>query len=133
MLAASNLAIVQDLYEAFATQDRDEILVILDPDIEWIQNEGFPGGGRYVGAEEVLDQAFGGLAAEWESWKAVVGSWLVAGESIVALGAYEGTHRATGKSMTAAFAHVYWLCDGRVVRFEQYADTAKVAAACVDA
>jgi uncharacterized protein len=132
MLAATNLNIVQDLYEAFATQDRDEILDIFDPNIEWIQNEGFPGGGRYVGAEEVLDQAFGRLATEWESWKAVVGRWLVAGESVVALGAYEGTHRTTGKSMTAAFAHVYWLCDGRVVRFEQYADTAKVAAACVD-
>jgi ketosteroid isomerase-like protein len=132
MLAASNLEIVQDLYEAFATQDRDEILDIFDPDIEWIQNEGFPGGGRYVGAEEVLDHAFGRLATDWESWKAVVGRWLVAGESIVALGSYEGTHRTTGKSMTAAFAHVYWLCDGRVVRFEQYADTAEVVAACLD-
>ena len=34
--------------------------------------------------------------------------------------------------MTAAFAHVYWLRDGRVVRFEQYADTAKVVEACVE-
>ncbi|HEY0512175.1 MAG TPA: nuclear transport factor 2 family protein [Thermoanaerobaculia bacterium] len=128
---AGNLNIVQDLYEAFATRDRDRILAIFDPQIEWIQNEGFPGGGRYVGAETVLDQVFARFAAEWESWQAEVGRWLVAGESIVALGAYRGTHRTTGKSMTAAFAHVYGLRDGRVIRFEQYADTAKVAAACV--
>jgi ketosteroid isomerase-like protein len=129
----SNLTVVKDLYKAFETQDRDLILAIFDPRIEWIQNDGFPGGGRYVGAEAVLDRAFAKLATEWESWQADVGRWLVAGESIVALGAYRGTHRTTGKSMTAAFAHVYWLCDGRVVRFEQYADTAKVAEACRDA
>lgn len=132
-LVVSNLTIVKDLYEAFETQDRDQILAIFDPRIEWIQNDGFPGGGRYVGAEAVLDHAFARLAADWESWQADVGRWLVAGESIVALGAYRGTHRTTGKSMVAAFAHVYWLCDGRVVRFEQYADTAKVAEACRDA
>jgi ketosteroid isomerase-like protein len=33
--------------------------------------------------------------------------------------------------MRAAFAHVYTLRGGRIVRFEQYADTAKVAEACV--
>jgi ketosteroid isomerase-like protein len=132
MLASSNLQIVQDLYEAFGAQDRDQILAIFDPEIEWIQNEGFPGGGRYVGAETVLNEVFARLGRDWKAWQADVGRWLVAGESIVALGAYQGTHRTTGRSMTAAFAHVYWLCDGRVVRFEQYADTAKVAEACVD-
>ena len=132
MLASSNLEIVQNLYEAFATQDRDGILDIFDPGIEWIQNEGFPGGGRYAGAETVLNEVFAKLGAEWETWQAEVGRWLDAGDSIVALGSYQGTHRATGKSMTAAFAHVYWLCDGRVVRFEQYADTVKVAEACLD-
>jgi ketosteroid isomerase-like protein len=30
----------------------------------------------------------------------------------------------------AAFAHVYWLEKSRIVRFEQYADTAKIAEAC---
>jgi ketosteroid isomerase-like protein len=129
----SNLDIVQDLYKAFASQDRDRILAIFDPQIEWIQNDGFPGGGRYLGAETVLDHVFAGLAAAWASWQADVGRWLVAEDSIVALGAYRGTYRRTGKSMAAAFAHVYWLRDGRVVRFEQYADTAKVAEACRDA
>ena len=66
-LAARNLEIVQKLYEAFGNQDRDQILVIFDPDIEWIQNEGFPGGGSYAGAETVLNEVFAGLAAAWET------------------------------------------------------------------
>ena len=33
----NNLDIVKDLYEAFATRDRDRILEIFDPEIKWIQ------------------------------------------------------------------------------------------------
>jgi ketosteroid isomerase-like protein/ribosomal protein L32 len=131
-LGESNLEVVKDFYEALREQDRDRILHILDPNVEWIQNEGFPGGGRHTGAETVLNEVFAALAAEWKTWQAEVGRWLDAGESIIALGAYRGTHRRTGRSMTAAFAHVYWLRDGQITRFEQYADTAEVVAACLD-
>jgi len=40
-------------------------------------------------------------------WQAVVHQWLDAGETIVALGEYRGVYKATGRSTTAAFAHVY--------------------------
>lgn len=128
-VAASRVEIVQNLYEAFATRDRDRILEIFDPEIEWIQNEGFPRGGRHVGAEVVLNDVFAKFKVDWETWQAVVERWLDAGETIVALGEYRGTHKETGRSMKAAFAHVYWLRSGRIVRFEQYADTLKVAEA----
>lgn len=126
----SNLEVVQSLYNALKDGDEELVLGILHPEVEWIQNEGFPGGGRFVGAEAVYEGVFNRLMDEWEGWQAEVGRWLDAGESIVALGAYRGTFRKTGKPMRAAFAHVYWLDRGRVVRFEQYADTAKVAEAC---
>jgi hypothetical protein len=130
--AASDLKIVQALYAALEEGDGDRVLEILDPEVEWIQNEGFPGGGRFVGAEAVYERVFNRLADEWDGWQAEVGRWLEAGGYVVALGAYRGTCRKTGKSMRAAFAHVYWLSDGRIVRFEQYADTAKVAEACAE-
>jgi ketosteroid isomerase-like protein len=130
VIAYDNLVIVQSLYEAFAEQDREQILALFDPGIEWIQNEGFPGGGRFVGAETVMSEVFGALGQAWEGWGAKVDRWLDAGDSVVALGRYQGTNRATGRSTTAAFAHIYWLREGRVVRFEQYADTAKIVAAC---
>ncbi|HKI03266.1 MAG TPA: nuclear transport factor 2 family protein [Thermoanaerobaculia bacterium] len=126
----SNLELVKDLYKAFGAGDRDRILEIFDPEIEWLQNEGFPGGGRHTGAETVLNDVFARFGREWETWQAVTDRWLDAGEAIVVLGEYRGTRRTTGKSMTAAFAHVYTLRGGRIVRFEQYADTVKVAEAC---
>jgi ketosteroid isomerase-like protein/ribosomal protein L40E len=126
----SNLEIVERFYDALKAGDEELILGILHPDVEWIQNEGFPGGGSYTGAETVLDEVFARLGEEWQDWQAAVGRWLNAGDSVVALGAYRGTFRQTGRPMQAAFAHVYWLEKGRIVRFEQYADTAKVAEAC---
>lgn len=122
----NNLATVQSLYDAFGRRDWRTIRELFAPDIEWIQNEGFPGGGRHVGADVVLNDVFGKFRAEWTSWQAVVHEWLDAGKTIVALGEYRGTHRVTGKSTVAAFAHVYVLREGRITRFRQFTDTAKI-------
>lgn len=125
----SNLEIVQRMYAAFARRDRETILQLFDPAIEWVQNEGFPGGGRHVGAETVLRDVFARFRADWDTWQAVVDEWLDAGDTIIALGEYRGTYKATSRSTRAAFAHVYRLRDGRIVRFQQYTDTLKVAEA----
>ncbi len=125
----SNLQTIQALYDAFAKGDRGRILALFAPDIQWNQNEGFPGGGRHVGAESVLNNVFAKFKADWSQWGAEVDSYLDAGEAVVALGRYHGTHKSTGRSMRAEFAHVYWVVDGRITRFQQYADTRMVASA----
>ena len=127
----TDLETVQRLYDAFAARDAETIRALFHPDIEWVQNDGFPGGGRHVGADAVLNDVFAKFRTEWTAWQAPVHEWLDAGDTVVALGEYQGTHKATGKSTTAAFAHVYDLRDGRIVRFRQYTDTAKVREAMV--
>ena len=122
----SNVAVIRDLYAAFAARDVERIRRLFHPDIEWIQNEGFPGGGRHVGAHAVLNDVFAKFRAEWSSWAAPVHEWLDAGDTVVALGEYHGTHKGTGRSVVAAFAHVYDVRDGRITRFRQYTDTAMV-------
>ena len=54
---------------------------------------------------------------------------LDAGDTIIAIGDYHGTHKSTGKSMTAAFAHLYDVNGGRITRFRQFTDTAIVRGA----
>ena len=58
-----------------ADGDREQIRAIFDPDIEWFQNEGFPGGGRYIGAETVITDVLGRLGEDWEGWRAEVDRW----------------------------------------------------------
>lgn len=122
----NNLAIVQRLYDAFGRRDWPAVRELFAPNIEWIQNEGFPGGGRHVGADAVLNTVFAKFRDEWASWQAVVNEWLDAGQAIVALGEYRGTHRGTGKTTVAAFAHVYEVREGRITRFRQFTDTAMI-------
>ena len=121
-----NLRLVQGLYEAFGARDRERILEIMHPEIEWIQNEGFPGGGLHKGAVHVLDDVLSQFRRDWDNWRARVTEWHDAGATVIAIGVYEGTYKATGKQLVAAFAHVYDIKDGRVVRFRQFTDTALI-------
>ena len=121
--------VVRALYDAFATRDAEALRGVLHKDVEWIQCEGFPGGGRRRGAEEVVEKVFFGLRSVWEGFKAPVEEILDAGDRVVALGHYEGTHADTHRSMKAVFAHVYDVKDGRIVRFRQYTDTWPMVAA----
>jgi ketosteroid isomerase-like protein len=45
---------------------------------------------------------------------------------VIAQGFYHGTYRATGKSFSASFAHIYTLRAGKIVKFVQIVDSAKV-------
>ncbi len=112
----TNIEVVQSLYAAFADRDRAGILAVLDPNVIWIQNEGFPGGGRHDGAEHVVDNVLARFSSDWSQWEAITRDYLDAGPVVVVLGEYRATHRATGRSTTAAFAHLYWVQNGRIVR-----------------
>jgi hypothetical protein len=122
----TNLEIVKGMYDAFARRDAAAIRQYFHPDIEWIQNDGFPDGGRHVGIDTLVNEVFPRLRTQWDDWQVIVSEYLDAGQTIVALGEYRGTHKVSRRSMRAAFAHAYDVRDGRITRFRQYTDTAKV-------
>jgi ketosteroid isomerase-like protein len=66
------------------------------------------------------------LARDWDGFSANAQDFIVAGARVVSLGTYSGTFKGTGKSMTAAFAHVWAVRDGRIAKFDMHTDTAKV-------
>lgn len=123
--AAKPIEIVQAMFGAFRAKDVEGIRRVMHPDIEWIQNAGFPGG-HWRGVDDVLGNAFTRLRTEWTDWRADITEWLEAGDAVVAIGVYRATHDVTGKAMEAAFAHVYDVRDGRVVRMRQFTDTLMV-------
>ena len=118
--------LVEALYAAIKANDFDTIREVCDPDIDWIQNKGFPGVGRCHGIEEVISKVFQGFGREWESFAYQPDEIIGAGECVVVLGRYRGRHRATGHKLDAAAAHVYDVKDRRIARFRQYADTHQI-------
>ena len=123
----SGVPLVKQLYGAFATGDVPTVLGGFHQNVEWISAEGAPYPGTFRGPEAILTNVFARLGAEWDGYRAEPAEYLDAGENIVVLGRYSGKYKATGRSMSAAFAHVWTVRDGKVTRFRQYTDTRKMA------
>lgn len=125
----SNYEIIKAHYEASDRGDLEGMLAPLAPDARWTEMAGFPYAGTYIGPEEVRRGVFERIGAEWEGYTAAIADLVDGGDTIVGLGTYSGTNRATGRFFEARVAHVWRLRDGRVVAFEQFTDTALVRAA----
>lgn len=117
---------VREVYEAFAKGDVPAVLGFLTPDAEWTEAEGFPYGGTYIGPNAVLEGVFMRIGSDWDNFAAVPQELIDGGDTVVALGTYSGTYKATGKSFEAPFAHVWKTRDGKAYKFQQYTDTLKV-------
>jgi ketosteroid isomerase-like protein len=128
-MSRENVQIVRGLYEAFGRGDVPSVLSQMDQGIEWNEAENFIYADRnpYLGPQAVLEGVFMRLGSEWEGFTVTPAEWLDAGDRIVVLGTYSGTHKVTGKQVRAQYAHIWSLRDGRVVRFQQYTDTKQFA------
>lgn len=115
--------IARDLYQAFGRGDIPAVLGALAPDCEWTEAAGGPYGGVYTGPEAVMEGVFMKLGGEWDGFAAVPHEFVADGDRVVALGDYSATYKASGKSFTAPFAHVWKFNEGKVVSFQQYVDT----------
>jgi ketosteroid isomerase-like protein len=126
---SANVAVVQDVYAAFARGDVPAVTAALAPDVEWVVPSGSPYGGVHRTPGTVVQRVLAPLAAEWDGWHMAVDRILDAGDHVVALGTEGGTHRASGRTVRALAAHVFVVRDGRVARFTDYVDTHAVARA----
>jgi uncharacterized protein len=119
----TNIELVQNLYRAFRDKDYDAFLQICASDLEWIQNEGFPGGATYHGAAAVVENVFKANANHWENFSYKIEQFLDTGDSVIVIGKYTGQHRLSQKLMQAAAAHIYDVRNSKVCRFRMFADT----------
>ena len=130
---SSNLDLVRGVYRDFAAGNVPGVLGALHDDIAWTEAEGFPYGGTYHGPQAVLDHVFVKLGTEWDGFQAVPEDFVDGGDTVVVLGTYSGTYKATGRHMRVPLAHVWKLRDGKAVQFRQFTDTALVQRALVGA
>jgi uncharacterized protein len=120
------LDIIRATYEGPSEENGKNLLAALAADATWTEAAGFPYAGTYTGAEDIIENVFKRLATEWVDYRAQVHTYLADGDQVAAFGVYSGTYRSTGKAMTATFAHLYKLRDGKIIRMEQYVESAKV-------
>ena len=122
----NNVDVIKHLYQAFAEGDLDTVGSLIDPNVEWIESEGIPYGGVFIGYEAVLNGVFASIGSEWDNFKARIDQFIDAGDIVITLGTDSGTYKPTGKSMQAPTASIWTLKGGKVIKFRQYIDTLAV-------
>jgi ketosteroid isomerase-like protein len=130
-MSQENVALIRGIYDGFAAGDVAAVLGAMSPDIVWNEAENFPyaDGNPYVGPQAIAEGVFARCIGEWDGFAVSVEEILDAGDTIVALGRYGGSCKATGKAMNPQLAHVWRIADGKAVAFQQYVDTLQVARA----
>jgi ketosteroid isomerase-like protein len=122
-----NSQIVEAFYAAMGRGDIPFVIGTLDPHIVWNEAENFVYADKspYIGVDAVLSGLFARLGGEWDGFSAVPQEIIDGGETVVSLGRYGGVYKATGAKVDAQFVHVFKFKNGKIAKFQQYADTAQ--------
>jgi ketosteroid isomerase-like protein len=128
-MSKANVDLVRAIYDAFAAGDVPGVLGRFSEKIVWNEAENFPYADKnpYVGPQAILEGVFMRIGADWDGFALRIDEIIDAGDAVVALGRYLGTHKATGKSQNIQMAHIWRIADGKAANFQQYADTLAAA------
>lgn len=124
---SQNFDTIQAHYAASDRKDIAGMMANVSPTVQWTEMAGFPCAGTWVGPQAVIDNVFKVLGSAWDHYGFALERLVDGGDTIVGIGNYSGTYRATGKAMAARVVHVWQLEGGQVVKFEQFTDTLLVA------
>jgi uncharacterized protein len=113
--------LVRGAYEAFGSGDVPTVAALL-AGTEWHEAAGMPYGGVYHGAEEIFGNVLGPIAQDVEGFSVAPEEILPVGDDrVISLGRYTG--KGAKGAVNVRYAHLWTIEDGKVVRFEQFADT----------
>ena len=125
-MTKSNVDLVAGVYAAFGAGDVPKVLGAMHPQIQWTETAGYKYGGIFRSPQAVLENVFARIQVDFESFSVDVERLIDAGNVVVVQGHYVGKGKATGKSVRAAVAHILEISDGKIVRFDQYVDSATI-------
>jgi len=117
-----DVALVLDAYAAYARGDIEAAVAGLHPEVEWIEPDEFPNGGRRQGPAAVAEY----LRSAREMWAELVSepSAVRRGGDIVIIHHVSG-RLVDGTDHEATVADVFTVRDGQAVRMRAYADPAE--------
>lgn len=115
-----NLAIIENLYKAFATGDMPTVLGLMDPNIIWNEAESNSLADRnpYIGTEAVLNGVFARIEGTYESFSLQnIELHEMSHDKVLAALHYTLKVKATGKDVDIQAAHSWNLKDGKILHF----------------
>jgi len=126
LLNPGNLAVIKKLYTDFSKGDISAVGDAMSPTIEWNEAENFPyaDGNPYIGFDAIAKGVFTRIGTEWDYWKfADLKFNEMANDKILVTGRYQAKYKKNGVVINLQMAHLWTLEDGKIIGFQQYADT----------
>jgi ketosteroid isomerase-like protein len=127
---SENVDVVRQAFQCFGAGDIAGLLNQFASDVSW-ETPGaprIPYAGRFKGRDQVAT-FFEGLGRTAEFTQFEPREFVAQGDQVVALGHYAGKGRTTGRPFDTAWAMVFTVQNGKVVKFQEYFDTANLGAA----
>lgn len=130
MTPEQNTSVVAQAYANFKSGNIESLLDLLSDTIEWELPElaGVPTAGKRQGRAGVAD-FFSKLAETQSLVNFEPREFVAQGNKVVVLGSYTWQVKSSRGEFTSDWAHVFSLKNGKIVRFQEYTDTAAVARA----
>ncbi|HEX2909362.1 MAG TPA: nuclear transport factor 2 family protein [Chloroflexia bacterium] len=127
-MSQQNITTAQNLYAAFGQGDVPAVLAVFDPQIEWVEPEGSPTPGTYRGPQDILEKVLAQFPVVYGPMEIITQDYIDGGDKVVVLGEYRLQDRS-GRPVSAPFAHVWDIRDGKFTRYQDYTDTTVMAGA----
>lgn len=128
-MSQQNISVVQNGYAAFGRGDIPGFLSLLDANVEWKTpgQSDYPLAGTRRGPGQVAE-FFGTLAGlvDFEHFQPT--TFLADGDRVVVIGHEKFKVKATGTSLSGDWCHVFTVRNGKIVAFQEFLDTAAIAA-----
>jgi ketosteroid isomerase-like protein len=128
MSEADNVALIQAVYGDFGSGNIPSMLTKLSPHVEFVSpGSTLPWSGVHRG-HEAVGNFFGMLVGALDITAFEPRQFIAQGDKVAVLGYEAASGRKTGKSFEMDFIHLWTVNDGKVVLWQDFYDTASVAA-----
>ena len=118
-MSQENVEVVRQVFEASARGDRDAVLALYDPDVEWDASRTQPGLGEFadvVHGHEGIREFFRRWREAWGRDEYRSEELIDAGDAVVSVVTQVGEGRASGVPITRLLAGVWTIRDGQIVK-----------------
>ena len=125
-----NVGIINSVYENFSKGDIPSVLGMMDPKIVWNEAESnsLADGNPYIGPDAVLAGVFSRLGDKYASFSLQdIQLHDMANNQVLATLRYHAKMKTTEEEIDVQAAHLWSLKDGKIIGFQQYVDTKKLA------
>jgi ketosteroid isomerase-like protein len=129
-MSDTNLALIDEIYDAFNRRDYESVLAKFTPDFEWVAAENSPLADQspYHGIDSICSGVFDRIAAGFERLEVMPDEVFTGDDGrVVMLGYYHGRFRGGSEDFRTQVAHIWTIRDRKAIKFQQYLDTLKVS------